>query len=76
MNVNTDNMFYHVITEQKRQAVVVRSEIERLSNLFFFEKGYVWVDPPVLQESIANKKSEVYVPLDNGKYSLSSSNAL
>lgn len=76
MNVNTDNMFYHVITEQKRQAVVVRSEIERLTNKFFFEKGYVWVDPPVLHESIANKKSEVYVPLDNGKYSLSSSNAL
>ena len=74
--MNTDNAYYWSITETKRQAVLVRSEIERLTSKFFFDKNFIFVEPPVLHEAIANKKSEVYVPLYNGKYSLSSSNAL
>lgn len=74
--MNTDNTYYWSITEKKRQAVLVRSEIERLTSKFFFDKNFIFVEPPVLHEAIANKKSEVYVPLYNGKYSLSSSNAL
>ena len=54
----------------------MRSEIERLTSKFFFDKNFIFVEPPILHEAIANKKSEVYVPLYNGKYSLSSSNAL
>lgn len=74
--MNTDNTYYWSITEIKRQAVLVRSEIERLTSKFFFDKNFIFVEPPILHEAIANKKSEVYVPLYNGKYSLSSSNAL
>lgn len=74
--MNTDNVYYWSITEKKRQAVLVRSEIERLTSKFFFDRNFIFVEPPVLHEAIANKKSEVYVPLYNGKYSLSSSNAL
>lgn len=74
--MNTDNAYYWSITDKKRQAVLVRSEIERLTSKFFFDKGFIFVEPPILHEAIANKKSEVYVPLYNGKYSLSSSNAL
>lgn len=74
--MNTDNAYYWSITEKKRQAVLVRSEIERLTSKFFFDRNFIFVEPPVLHEAIANKKSEVYVPLYNGKYSLSSSNAL
>lgn len=74
--MNTDNAYYCSITEKKRQAVLVRSEIERLTSKFFFDRNFIFVEPPVLHEAIANKKSEVYVPLYNGKYSLSSSNAL
>jgi len=74
--VNTDNAYYWSITETKRQAVLVRSEIERLTSKFFFDRDFIFVEPPVLHEAIANKKSEIYVPLYNGKYSLSSSNAL
>lgn len=74
--MNTDNTYYWSITEKKRQAVLVRSEIERLTSKFFFDKNFIFVEPPILHEAIANKKSEVYVPLYNGKYSLSSSNAL
>lgn len=74
--MNTDNTYYWSITEKKRQAVLVRSEIERLTSKFFFDKNFIFVEPPVLHEAIANKKSEVYVSLYNGKYSLSSSNAL
>lgn len=72
----TDNAYYWQITDKKRQAVIVRSEIERFTNQFFFEKDFVFVEPPVLHETIANKKAEIYVPLHNEKYSLSSSNAL
>lgn len=74
--MNTDNAYYWSITEKKRQAVLVRSEIERLTSKFFFDRNFIFVEPPVLHEAIANKKSEVYVPLYNGKYLLSSSNAL
>ena len=74
--MNTDNTYYWSITEIKRQAVLVMSEIERLTSKFFFDKNFIFVEPPILHEAIANKKSEVYVPLYNGKYSLSSSNAL
>lgn len=72
----TDNAYYWAITDKKRQAVIVRSEIERVTNQFFFDKDFIFVEPPVLHEAIANKKAEIYVPLHNGKYSLSSSNAL
>ena len=72
----TDNAYYRKITNKKRQAVVVRSEIERFTSQFFFERDFVFVEPPVLHEAIANKKAEIYVPLYDGKYSLSSSNAL
>lgn len=54
----------------------MRSEIERLTCKFFFDRDFIFVEPPVLHEAIANKKSEIYIPLYNGKYSLSSSNAL
>lgn len=74
--MNTDNAYYWSITETKRQAVLVRSEIERLTSKFFFDRDFIFVEPPVLHEAIANKKSEIYIPLYNVKYSLSSSNAL
>lgn len=74
--MNTDNAYYWSITETKRQAVLVRSEIERLTCKFFFDRDFIFVEPPVLHEAIANKKSEIYIPLYNGQYSLSSSNAL
>lgn len=72
----TDNAYYWKITDKKRQAVIVRSEIERFTSQFFFDRDFVFVEPPVLHEAIANKKAEIYVPLHAGKYSLSSSNAL
>ena len=74
--MNTDNAYYWSITETKRQAVLVRSEIERLTCKFFFDRDFIFVEPPVPHETNANKKSEIYIPLYNGKYSLSSSNAL
>lgn len=74
--MNTDNAYYWSITETKRQAVLVRSEIERLTSKFFFDRDFIFVEPPVLHEAITNKKSEIYIPLYDGKYSLSSSNAL
>ncbi len=74
--MNTDNAYYWTITDKKRQAVLVRSEVERFTNQFFFDRDFIFVEPPVLHEAIANKKSEIYIPLYNGKYSLSSSNAL
>lgn len=74
--MNTDNVYYWNITDKNRQAVIVRSEIERFTNQFFFDREFVYVEPPVLHEAIANKKAEIYIPLYNGKYSLSSSNAL
>lgn len=74
--MNTDNAYYRSITAKKRQAVLVRSEIVRLTSKFFFDRNFIFVEPPVLHEAIANKKSEIYIPLYNGKYSLSSSNAL
>lgn len=72
----TDNVYYWQITDVKRQAVIVRSEIERFTNQFFFERDFIFVEPPVLHDVVANKKAEIYVPFHNGKYSLSSSNAL
>lgn len=72
----TDNAYYRKITNKKRQAVIVRSEIERFTSQFFFERDFVFVEPPVLHEAISNKKAEIYVPFYDGKYSLSSSNAL
>lgn len=74
--MTTDNVYYQKINDKKRQAVIVRSEIERFTSQFFFEREYVFVEPPVLHEAIANKKAEIYVPFYDGKYSLSSSNAL
>ena len=72
----TDNAYYWKITDKKRQAVIVRSEIEYFTSKFFFDRDFVFVEPPVLHEAIPNKKAEIYVPLYEGKYSLSSSNAL
>ena len=61
--MSTDNEFYWDITDIKRQAVIVRSEIERFTNQFFFDRGFVYVEPPVLHEAIANKKAEIYLPV-------------
>lgn len=72
----SDNAYYWEITDKKRQAVIVRSEIERFTSEFFFDRDFVFVEPPILHEAIPNKKAEIYVPLYDGKYSLSSSNAL
>lgn len=72
----TDNVYYGQITDRKKLAVNVRSEVVRFTNQFFFDRGFVFVEPPVLHEAIENKKSEIYIPLYNGRYSLSSSNAL
>lgn len=36
MTVNIDNAYYNKITDKKRQAVLVRSNIERLTSQFFF----------------------------------------
>ncbi|MEG0692254.1 MAG: amino acid--tRNA ligase-related protein [Oscillospiraceae bacterium] len=74
--MNTDNAYYRTITDKKRQSVIVRSEIERFTNQFFFDRDFIFVEPPVLHEAIVNKKAEIYVSLYNEKYSLSSSNAL
>ena len=74
--MNTDNAYYQAITDKKRQSVIVRSEIERFTNQFFFDRDFIFVEPPILHEAIANKKAEIYLPLYNGKYSLASSNAL
>lgn len=72
-----DNEYFKLITEQKRQAVIIRSEIERFTNKFFFDKDFTFVEPPTLHDSIADKKVyEIYLPLYDGAYSLSSSNAL
>lgn len=74
--MSTDIEYYQTITDKKRQALIVRSEIERFTKQFFFDRDFIFVEPPVLHESIANKKAEIYLPLYDGKYSLSSSNAL
>ena len=58
----TDNAYYWKITDKKRQAVIVRSEIERFTSQFFFDRDFVFVEPPVLHEAIANKKAEIYFP--------------
>ena len=71
-----DSAYYFQITDKKRQAAIVRSEIEYFTNQFFFDKSFVFVEPPVLHEAIANKKAEIYLSVYNEKYSLSSSNAL
>ena len=65
MTVNIDNAYYNKITDKKRQAVLVRSNIERLTSQFFFDKGFIFVEPPILHEAIANKKSEIYLPMYN-----------
>ena len=72
----TDNKYYEQITDKKKIAAIVRSEVERLTNKFFFERNFIYVEPPILHEAIENKKAEIYVSLNNNSYSLSSSNAL
>lgn len=74
--MSTDNVRYESVTDQQRQAVLVRSEIERLTHNFFFDQGFIYVEPPVLHEAIANKKSDIYVSINNINYTLTSSNAL
>lgn len=69
----TDNIYYQQITKKKREATIVRSEIEQFTNQFFFNKDFIFVEPPVLHEAIKNKKLDIYL---NRKYTLSSSNAL
>lgn len=72
----TDNDRYRHISETQLQSVVLRSEIKRITMDFFYSRNFTYIDPPILHESIGNKKNEIYLPLYNGKYSLSSSNAL
>ena len=72
----TDNEYFRKISENKKQAVLIRSEIEKLTYQFFFNKGFIFVNPPIMHEAITNKKAEIYFTLHNKKYSLSSSNAL
>lgn len=74
--MNTDNAYYWLVTDKKREAVLVRSEVERFTNQFFSSRDFIFVEPPILHEAIDNKKSEIYIPLYNRKYSLSHSNAL
>lgn len=75
-DILTDNVYYKQINEQKRQALYVRSEIERLTHTFFFNKDFIFIEPIVLHEAIPNKKNEIYISFYDRKYSLSSSNAL
>lgn len=72
----TDNDRYRHISKTQIQSVVLRSEIKRITMDYFYLRNFTYVDPPILHESVDNKKNEIYLPLYNGRYSLSSSNAL
>lgn len=72
----TDTQYYRDITTQKRVATLLRSEIERATNQFFFERGFIYVDPPILHEVVPGKEREIYVSICEKKYALAGSNAL
>ncbi len=57
-------------------AQLIRNEVFFEIKDFFEREGYVHVEPPILHESIPNKKAEIYLSVDNEAYSLNSSNAL
>ena len=73
---NNDIFLYHRITNSKILVQRIRSEIYRIIFDFFASNAFTYIDPPILHEQIHGKKHEIYLPLYNDRYSLSSSNAL
>jgi asparaginyl-tRNA synthetase len=43
---------------------------------YFLQKDFKLIDPPIIHEYIPNKKSEVYISIEDETFSLNSSNAL
>lgn len=74
--MKTDSEKISTHSELCIQAQVVRSEIIYAIHSYFRSKGFLFVNPPVLHEAINNKKSEIYLSINNVNYSLNSSNAL
>lgn len=75
-NQINDNLLFNEITKETIFIQHIRSDVLRLTYEFFTKEGFMLVDPPILHEQVKNKKSEIYLPMDNDRYSLSSSNAL
>lgn len=64
------------MSQQLILAQRVRSDIVLGIHAFFQDREYIYVAPPILHESIANKKREIYLQELDNRYSLNSSNAL
>jgi asparaginyl-tRNA synthetase len=75
-NQTSDNLIINEMTEEILLIQHIRSDVLSLTYNYFSEEGYMLVDPPLLHEQVKNKKSEIYLPIYNEKYSLNSSNAL
>lgn len=73
--MNSDNEYFNMF-DYKRVAQLIRNSVIKLSHRFFEKQNFVYVDPPILHESIINKKNEIYISDFDNKFSLNSSNAL
>lgn len=76
MHSSYDSLNYGRIDATSILVQRLRSDVFLLINKFFLERGFTYVDPPILHEQIAEKKREIYLPLYENQYSLNSSNAL
>ena len=73
---NNDNSYFKGLSDTSAQIQHLRSDIILLTHSFFSDRGFTYIDPPVLHEQIPGKKHEIYLPLYENRYSLNSSNAL
>ena len=74
MGIDSGN--FAKIDNKRVLSQIVRAKITLWIHRFFDERGFLFVEPPVLHERVDNKKQEIYLPLHQDRYSLNSSNAL
>ena len=72
----TDNFYFGNRDGSAKETAQLRSNVIKLTHRFFSDRGFTYVDPPILHERIPRKKHEIYLPLYEGRYSLNSSCAL
>jgi asparaginyl-tRNA synthetase len=71
-----DNFCFQQFSAQKKEIQIFRSFLLYKTILFFNERGFMFIDPPILHEHIKNRSEVITVSLQDRKYDLNASNAL
>lgn len=71
-----DNICFKQFSTIKKEIQIFRSFLLNKTILFFNERGFMFIDPPILHEHVKGRSEVITISLQDRKYDLNASNAL